>query len=65
LLDLDKKDFRDYSFDSDILREIKAKADIIIEKIILDKLAPTAMLRDKKGRVALINSSMTEWQHSF
>lgn len=43
LIDLGKDDKKYYSFDSVIPREIKAKADAVIEKIILDKLIPTGV----------------------
>jgi myo-inositol-1(or 4)-monophosphatase len=63
LPDLDKKDFRDYSFDSDIPREIKAKADTIIEKIILDKLVPTGVdiLSEEMGLLAGDNNSFLKF----
>ena len=43
LIELGKEDKKCYSFDSVIPREIKATADAVIEKIILDKLIPTGI----------------------
>ena len=38
LIELDKKNIKNYLFSNEIPREIKAEADIIIEKILIDKL---------------------------
>ena len=43
LIELGKKDIKQYSFDVNIPRETKAIADTIIENIILDKLIPTGI----------------------
>jgi len=43
LKQLDKESIKQYSYDENIEREVKALADIIIEKIILDKLLPTGI----------------------
>ncbi len=60
LAELDKQDFKDYSFDSSIPREVKAKADTIIEKIILDKLTLTGLdiLSEEVGLLAGNNNSL-------
>jgi myo-inositol-1(or 4)-monophosphatase len=59
LAELDENDIKSYSFDSDIPREIKAKADTVIEKIILDQLVPTGVdiLSEETGVLAGDNGS--------
>mgnify|MGYP001318064476 FL=1 len=39
LIELDKKNIKDYQFSNEVPREVKAEADIIIEKILIDKLS--------------------------
>ena len=39
LIELDKKNIKDYLFSNEVPREVKAEADIIIEKILIDKLS--------------------------
>ena len=39
LIELDKKNIKNYVFSDEIPREVKAEADIVIEKILIDKLA--------------------------
>ena len=39
LIELDKKNIKDYQFSNKVSREVKAEADIIIEKILIDKLS--------------------------
>ena len=39
LIELDKKNIKDYLFSNEVPRELKAEADIIIEKILIDKLS--------------------------
>ena len=41
LTELDKQNKKNYSFDENIPREVKATADTIIEKVILEQLIPT------------------------
>lgn len=43
LSEIDKEDKKQYSFDQNVPREIKAEADALIEKIILDKLLHTGV----------------------
>ena len=59
LAELDENDIKSYSFDTDIPREIKAKADTVIEKIILDQLVPTGVdiLSEETGVLAGDNGS--------
>ena len=55
LIELDKKNIKDYLFSNEVPREVKAEADIIIEKILIDKLSISdlSILSEESG---LINS---------
>jgi myo-inositol-1(or 4)-monophosphatase len=59
LIELGKEDEKYYSFDKNIPREIKATADTIIEKVILEQLIPTGIdiLSEEKGLLIGNNSS--------
>jgi myo-inositol-1(or 4)-monophosphatase len=59
LIEIDREEEKHYSFDQDIPREVKAKADTIIEKIILDKLITTGIdiLSEESGILTGDNSS--------
>jgi len=54
LIEIGEEDTKHYSFDENIPREIKAEADTVIEKIILDKLRPTGVdvLSEEAGVLA-------------
>jgi len=55
LIELDKKNIKDYQFSNEVPREVKSEADIIIEKILIDKLSISdlSILSEESG---LINS---------
>jgi len=55
LIELDKKNIKDYVFSNEVPKEVKAEADIIIEKILIDKLSISdlSILSEESG---LINS---------
>jgi len=51
LIEIDRQEIKEHTYSSDIPREIKAKADIIIENFILSKLIPTGIdiLSEERG----------------
>ena len=53
LIELDKKNIKDYQFSNEVPREVKAEADIIIEKILLDKLSISdlSILSEESGLI--------------
>ena len=53
LIELDKKNIKDYKFSNEIPREIKAEADIIIEKILIDELSLSGLsiLSEESGLI--------------
>jgi myo-inositol-1(or 4)-monophosphatase len=59
LTELDKQNKKNYSFDENIPREVKATADTIIEKVILEQLIPTGIdiLSEESGLLIGNNSS--------
>mgnify|MGYP000689231979 CR=1 FL=1 len=59
LIELGREDVKHYSFDVNIPREIKAVADTVIEKIILEQLLPTGVdiLSEESGLLHGDNSS--------
>jgi len=59
LVEMDRGDEKCYSFDKNIPREVKAKSDTVIEKIILDKLIPTGIdiLSEEAGMLVGDNNS--------
>jgi len=59
LIELDKKNIKDYQFSNDLSREVKAEADIIIEKILIDKLSISGLsiLSEERGLIKSKSSS--------
>ena len=53
LIELDKKNIKDYQFSNEVPREVKAEADIIIEKILIDKLSISdlSILSEESGLI--------------
>jgi myo-inositol-1(or 4)-monophosphatase len=53
LIELDKKNIKDYLFSDEVPREVKAEADIIIEKILIDKLSISdlSILSEESGLI--------------
>ena len=53
LIELDKKNIKDYQFSDEVPREVKAEADIIIEKILIDKLSISdlSILSEESGLI--------------
>jgi len=53
LIELDKKNIKDYQFSNEVPREVKAGADIIIEKILIDKLSISdlSILSEESGLI--------------
>ena len=53
LIELDKKNIKGYQFSNEVPREVKAEADIIIEKILLDKLSISdlSILSEESGLI--------------
>ena len=53
LIELDKKNIKDYQFSNEVPREVKAEADIIIEKILIDKLSISGLsiLSEESGLI--------------
>ena len=53
LIELDKKNIKDYLFSNEVPREVKAEADIIIEKILIDKLSISdlSILSEESGLI--------------
>ena len=53
LIELDKKNIKDYQFSNEVPREVKAEADIIIEKILLDKfsISDLSILSEESGLI--------------
>ena len=53
LIELDKKNIKDYLFSNEVHREVKAEADIIIEKILIDKLSISdlSILSEESGLI--------------
>ena len=60
LSEIDKENNKQYFFDQVVPREIKAEADTIIEKIILNQLVPTGVdvLSEESGHI-IGNSSLS------
>ena len=53
LIELDKKNIKEYQFSNEVPREVKAGADIIIEKILIDKLSISdlSILSEESGLI--------------
>ena len=53
LIELDKRNIKDYLFSNEVPREVKAEADIIIEKILIDKLSISdlSILSEESGLI--------------
>ena len=53
LIELDKKNIKEYLFSNEVPREVKAQADIIIEKILIDKLSISdlSILSEESGLI--------------
>ena len=53
LIELDKQNIKDYLFSNEVPKEVKAEADIIIEKILIDKLSISdlSILSEESGLI--------------
>ena len=59
LIELDKNNIKDHLFSSEVPREVKAEADIIIEKILIDELykSELSILSEESGLIKSTSSS--------